>query len=85
MTLVQIKNNKVINLVSAISIQSMNGYPCEPGTYFEEYDPSIHPWGPGGECGIEIGAGWKDKLKEKIGYCIFCGDHAVTPETSGSL
>lgn len=55
------------------------------GVQYEPYNPEIHPWSMYGPCDIEIGIGWKDSLKQKLGYCIFCGDGLPVPDQSGSL
>lgn len=66
----KIANNKVIN------IEIFNGEYIPEG--YEKYASEIHPWGPDGRLDIEIGQDWKERLKVKLGYCIFCGDSIIT-------
>lgn len=84
MYIANIINNRVIGIVVGDSVEYISSLPLLQGT-FELYDESIHPWGPNGPCDIEIGPNWKDRLKEKIGYCMFCGDGITEPDHSGSL
>jgi hypothetical protein len=65
-----IENNKTIGLSIFSSLEEMKS----AGANYEIYDKEIHPWGPKGFIDIENGIGWKERLKEKLGYCIFSGD-----------
>lgn len=85
MGIAHIKNNRVINIISGNNAEALKDHPEANVSTFEVYDREIHPWGPYGQCDVEIGLGWRTRLKEKLGYCIFCGDHIPTPDTSGSL
>jgi hypothetical protein len=84
MRFVHILNKKVVAIYASPNIERFNNFPDNEG-FFEEYNESIHPWGPNGQLDVEVGLNWKDRLKEKLGYCMFCGDGTVTPDTSGSL
>jgi hypothetical protein len=83
----QIKNNKVINIIVPGDMEWIASLAAQ-GITHEPYDQTIHPWGPNAPYDIEIGIGWKDRLKEKLGYCIFCGDGMIIDtksETSDSI
>lgn len=86
MTAAHIRNNMVINLIATANLEILNKYPGDGKDIFCEYNGDIHPWGPNGPLDIEIGLNWKERLKQKLGYCIFCMDGLI-PETqnSGSL
>jgi len=73
---VTIINNKVTNYIVLSEDQNLEEISTDTLIY-ADYDPEIHPWGPGGAQDIEVGLGWRDRLKEKLGYCIFCGDNVV--------
>ena len=76
MLVAHIINNKVINILNSSDLDVFKILE-EEQTKFEEYNKELHPWGPNGVCDIEIGVGWRDRLKQKLGYCIFCGDNVV--------
>jgi hypothetical protein len=81
----QIKDNKVIGIIVVDSFEVLKTLSNINNCTFEMYDTDIHPWGPYGQCDVEVGLGWRTRLKEKVGYCIFCGDCLPVPEESGSL
>jgi hypothetical protein len=78
-----IKNNIVIGILACDD--SFEKDIIAADDKYELYNPEIHPWGPYGICDVEVGAGWKNRLKEKLGYCIFCGDGLPVTDQSGSL
>ena len=81
-----IKNNRVVNIIVAENLQILEIHPEANISIFEEYNKEIHPWGPPtGHLDVEVGLGWKTRLKEKLGHCIFCGDHLPETENTGSL
>jgi hypothetical protein len=85
MAIAHIKNNRVVNIISVDNIEIIKNHPDVSGDILEEYNPNIHPWGPSGVCDVDIGPNWKDRLKEKLGYCIFCRDGLPATEETGSL
>lgn len=85
MGVAHIKNNRVVNIIAGDSIEGLRDHPEANVSTFEVYDRELHPWGPHGQIDIEVGLGWRTRLKEKLGYCIFCGDCLPVPEVTGSL
>jgi hypothetical protein len=85
MNIAHIKNNRVVNILAAESIEAIKSNPEFSSDILEIYDIAVHPWGPSGVCDVDIGPDWKDRLKEKLGYCIFCGDGLPVIEETGLL
>ena len=80
MAIAHIKNNMVVNIIAGDDLESLKNHPEAAYSTFQIYDREVHPWGPNGFCDVEVGAGWRTRLKEKLGCCIFCGDGLQVPE-----